>query len=178
MWPHDVCNILSKVVVVAAAISLTSPETLEAWGVSEAGLASGAVTADSKAVFFWIAEWEGISELEEKIGSHWAQIYSSEKHVDKIVVAHTWGTALGVETGGAWIWGQSRSVSATFARPFSRAYKEKSEGRKEESQQANKWTTLREILLMWAFRGKEARSWGFPRGRELWTGSEISEPDR
>lgn len=51
----------------AAAISLTSPETLEAWGVSEAGLASGAVTADSKAVFCWIAEWEGISELEEKI---------------------------------------------------------------------------------------------------------------
>lgn len=70
-------------------MSLTSPEPLEAWGVSEAGLASGAVTADSKAVFRWIAEWEGLSELDEKIGSLWAQIYSSEKRVDEIVVAHT-----------------------------------------------------------------------------------------
>lgn len=70
-------------------MSLTSPEPLEAWGVSEAGLASGAVTADSKAVFSWIAEWEGLSELDEKIGSLWAQIYSSEKRVDEIVVAHT-----------------------------------------------------------------------------------------
>lgn len=70
-------------------MSLTSPEPLEAWGVSEAGLASGAVTADSKAVFRWIAEWEGLSELDGKIGSLWAQIYSSEKRVDEIVVAHT-----------------------------------------------------------------------------------------
>lgn len=45
-------------------------------------------------MFRWIAEWEGLSELDEKIGSLWAQIYSSEKRVDKIVVAHTGSAAL------------------------------------------------------------------------------------